>query len=101
MTPEGKIKFEICQWLENQGFVFWVNSAPHVRGRKATSRYSSVGVADICGILPGGRFFAIEVKAGKNPPSKAQLDFLERVRQSGGSALVAYSLADVTSLTSQ
>lgn len=101
MTPEGKIKLEICQYLEKLGFVFWVNSAPGRRGRKANSKYSSVGVSDVCGLLRSGKFFAIEVKAGKNPPSPEQLDFLERVRLSGGIGIVAYSVDDVISLTSQ
>ena len=98
MTPEGELKLAICQYLESRGYVFWVNSAPWIRGRKATSRYASIGVADVIGLTGAGRLFAVEVKAkgGKVAPHQAR--FLERVQVSNGIAVVAYTLENVSSV---
>jgi len=98
VTPEGQLKLAICQYLESRGYCFWVNSAPWVRGRKATSPYASIGVADVIGLTKEGKLFAIEVKAkgGKVAPHQAR--FLERVQVSKGIAIVAYTLENVSSV---
>ena len=54
-----------------------------------------VGVADIIGVLPGGRFLAIEVKVPGGRATPKQLEFLERVNEKGGLAFVARSTRDV------
>jgi hypothetical protein len=55
------------------------------------------GMSDIIGILPGGRFLAIEVKAeGKlSGATVEQAAFLERVKRDGGIAVVADDVATV------
>lgn len=55
---------------------------------------STPGVADILGCYKG-RLLAIEVKAGKGRLSEAQAKFLNRVRDEGGIAIVAYSVEAV------
>lgn len=48
---------------------------------------------DILGILPDGRFLAIEVKKdSKGKPSKGQIEFLSTINQSNGVGFVAFSL---------
>jgi hypothetical protein len=42
------------------------------------------GVSDIIGILPAGRFLAIEVKKDVGRQSKAQMVFEDEVRKKGG-----------------
>lgn len=55
-----------------------------------------VGGADLIGILRGsGRFVACEVKGPKGRASEDQLRFLERVKRSGGIAVLARSVDDV------
>lgn len=53
------------------------------------------GIADILGVLPGGRFLAIEVK---RPGSRLTVDqdaFLGKINASGGLAFMASSLEEV------
>jgi hypothetical protein len=57
---------------------------------------SRAGVSDIIGLTkPGGRFFAIEVKAPKGKASPAQLNFLADVKLCGGLVVIAKSVEDV------
>jgi hypothetical protein len=55
------------------------------------------GVSDIIGVLPGGRFLAIEVKRPGGKPTPEQLDFIDRVNEAGGLAFVAHSIDEVSS----
>ena len=50
------------------------------------------GVADILGILPDGRFLAIEVKTKKGQLSLHQGIFLTEITKNNGVAFVAHSL---------
>jgi hypothetical protein len=58
-------------------------------------RFGKKGSSDILGILPGGRFLAIEVKAKGGRVSPEQRNFLEQVRGLGGVAIIAYSFKDI------
>ena len=53
------------------------------------------GVSDILGVLPDGKFLAIEVKTKYNKPTKHQEDFLENIKLNNGVAFVARSIDDV------
>jgi len=50
--------------------------------------HETVGASDIMGVLPDGRFLAIEVKAGKDRLSIEQNQFLKAVADKGGLAIV-------------
>lgn len=54
-----------------------------------------LGVSDIIGILPSGRFFAIEVKAKRGVVSENQKEFIKNITENGGLAFVARSIEDV------
>ncbi len=56
---------------------------------------SKKGVADIIGILPDGRFLAIEVKKPGGRLTELQKEFLNAVRHNNGVGIVAYSVDDV------
>lgn len=58
-------------------------------------RFGSKGLPDIIGILPGGRFLAIECKVKKRKPTVEQEAFIGLVNESGGLAIVARSVDDV------
>lgn len=60
-------------------------------------KFSLKGVSDIVGILPGGRFLAIEVKRPGNERGVTleQRAFIDRINKSGGLAFVATSISDV------
>ena len=55
---------------------------------------NKAGVADIV-CCHKGKFVAIEVKVGCNKPTALQERFLERIREAGRIAMVAYSVEDV------
>jgi hypothetical protein len=52
------------------------------------SRAGARGVSDILGVLPGGRFLAVECKRPGRKPSAEQAAFLANVVGAGGVALV-------------
>lgn len=78
MTPEGKVKDVIKKRLAEAGVYFFMPRGT-VYGRR--------GVPDVVGCM-NGRFFAIEVKSGKNKPTKLQSMEHDAIRAAGGVALV-------------
>lgn len=58
-------------------------------------RSTMSGISDVIGVLPGGRFLAIEVKRPGGKTTPQQEEFLERVNAAGGLAFVATSSRDV------
>ena len=51
--------------------------------------FTQSGIPDLLCCL-NGRFIAIEVKADKGKPSPLQIHNIEKIRESGGIALIAY-----------
>jgi hypothetical protein len=64
-------------------------------GRKRFVRFSTPGAADILGVLPGGKFLAVEVKRTGGKLTAAQAAFLDHVRAAGGLSLVVRSVDDL------
>jgi len=81
---------EIVCWRNQSGVIF-----QEYKGKTRAIRMSEAGISDIIAIYPDGRLWAIEVKAGRNMPTLAQQEFLERVKKAGGLSLVAYSVDEV------
>ncbi len=52
-------------------------------------------VSDLLGILPGGRFLAVELKSRGGKVTQAQRSFLDHVTAAGGVALVISDLAEL------
>lgn len=90
MTPEGKIKREIQDYLEARHIFHWVNQAGKIPGRKLLK----TGISDILGCF-NGRLLAIEVKSESGRATKEQGQFIADVLFSGGIAFIARSLEDV------
>jgi hypothetical protein len=57
--------------------------------------FGKKGSADIIGLLPGGKFLAVETKAPAGRLSPDQRQFLADVKALGGMAIVARSCRDV------
>jgi len=53
------------------------------------------GMADVLGILKGGRFLAVEVKGEGGVLSQEQREWLNRVHAAGGFVILARSVDDV------
>lgn len=78
MTPEGKVKKKVANYLKSIGAYYFY---------PATGGYGKSGVPDIVGCYKG-RFFGIEVKAGKNTPTELQKLQLKLIADAGGIATV-------------
>ena len=78
MTPEAKVKKQIRAILERTKVYF---AMPMGTG------YGNSGVPDfLC--CAGGRFLAIEAKAGKGRPTALQLKNLDDIAAAGGMPLI-------------
>lgn len=84
--------------LKLRGVFAWRNNTTGVydpaRGRFRTFT-GLKGVADILGVLPGGRLLAVEGKMPGNRPTRDQQAFLDGVRRAGGAALVVHSVEEL------
>jgi len=81
----------IFHWRANTGAM-----TVQARGRKRFVRFGSPGVSDILGILPGGRFLAIEVKRPRLGRLTAdQAAFQANVRAAGGIAVCVCSVEEL------
>ena len=100
MTHEGAVVRAVLDYLDIRQILWIRNNSGVARperkdGTKGFVRFGSVGSADIVGCLPGGRFFAIECKAGRGKLTPAQVDFQRKTIREGGLHIVAYRVEDV------
>jgi len=90
---EKLLQKQILDWLRLNGyFAFKVNTTGIYR--KSTDSWIKNpmrGVSDIIA-LKDGNMVCIEVKYGKNKPSKEQVEFIENIAKHGGTGIVVYSL---------
>lgn len=93
-TPEAKVSAAIDRYLAKIGALALRTSAGlvEVEGRKI--QIGQAGVSDRTVLLPGGFWASVEIKA-TTKPTKAQQQYLNRVRTLGGLAVVAYSVEDL------
>lgn len=95
-TPEGEVVKACLEYLGLCRVFAWRNNSgalPDKTGRLV--RYGKVGSSDIIGCLPGGRFLAVECKAGPGRATEAQSEFLEQVRSQGGLPLLVRSMDEL------
>ena len=101
MKPEFQIEAQILAYLRSIGVWCWKNPTSGFfdskiqRFRKHSSPYAINGVSDILGLLPSGRFLAIEVKSDTGKLSIHQKTFLEQINKNGGVAIMAKSVDEV------
>jgi len=82
---ETRIKEKVLAFLKAEYPKAWVY--------KAADRWTS-GIPDLL-MCVDGRFVAIELKAGKNQPTKIQKYVIESICASGGRATVCRSVEEV------
>jgi hypothetical protein len=93
---EREIQNAIMDYLRIKKIYFWRNNTgAFVDSSKHFYRFGFKGSSDILGILPGGRFLAIEVKAKYGKLRPEQEEFIKNINHYGGLAFVAKSLDDV------
>ena len=101
VIPEQNIENEILLWLNMSGIFAWKVKTVGVFDpvkkiyRRSNNRYHIKGVSDVLGILPDGKLLAIEVKSKAGRASPEQIQFIDKIKASGGVALIARSLEEV------
>jgi hypothetical protein len=96
LTPEGRIKTDCFRYLKRRGFFVWNNPSGAVRiTQDRWVRFGLKGSSDIIGVLPDGKFLAVEMKARHGRLSPEQSAFIEKVRGLGGVAVVACSFREL------
>jgi len=65
------------------------------RGKSRFVRFGAKGSGDIFAILPGGCFWSIECKVGKNRKTPAQIEWEGAVQSAGGAASVVRNLDEL------
>lgn len=85
--------------LKQSGLVYWrVPNGPvmHSINGKMIRKCSPIkGFPDIAGVLPSGKFFAIELKTDKGRLSPEQLEWITKLNHSGAIAIVLRSKEEI------
>jgi hypothetical protein len=85
--------------LKQSGLVYWrVPNGPviHSIGNKVIRKCSPIkGFPDIAGVLPSGKFFAVELKTDKGRLSPEQVEWITKLNHTGAIALVLRSKDEI------
>lgn len=93
---EAEIQAGIMGYLNTMKIFAWRNNTGGFSPRPGQFlRFGEPGSADILGVLPGGRFFAIECKRVGKRATPLQAEWLAQVNENGGLGFVASSADDV------
>ena len=82
-------------FLKENGFIAFKHDPGGAYTKRRLSVHRKCGVSDIIGITKTGQFLAIEVKTKEGKASELQLEFINKVNQTGGVAFIAKSIQDV------
>lgn len=95
---EAEVQSAILDWLNLKQIFNWRQNTMGVfcgkdnQGNARFRKAPTTGVSDILGVLPDGRFLAIECKRPGGKATSEQLEFINSVNNSGGLAFVADNL---------
>jgi hypothetical protein len=94
---EAPVLRSCLEYLRLRGVFCWrQNSGALVTPGGGFMRAADInGVADIIGLLPSGRFLAVECKSSRGRQSEAQRDFQAMVEGSGGLYIIARDIQDL------
>jgi len=98
MRSETELVAACVATLKANGCLVWrQNSGGFTddEGRYVAMQWGIKGVSDIIGLLPGGRFLAVEVKWRSGALRPHQEDFLKAVNEAGGLGVVVRSIAEL------
>lgn len=93
--PENKVIQACFQVLKRHGIFAWRNNTGCAWVGDRPLRYGLPGSADILGLLPNGRFLAVECKSAKGKQSSLQKTFEENITRNNGVYVLAYSAEDL------
>ena len=92
---ESEIQSQILIYLRANNIFCWKNHVGGIKTKYGMATNPAKGIADITGVMPGGRFLACEVKTPKGKPSPEQILYLANVNAAGGLGFFATSVEDV------
>ena len=93
---ENIVLSQCLKYLEVLQIYHWRNNTGALKIGRRFIRFGFPGSSDILGILPDGRFLAIECKREKGGRlSEAQKDFISRINSNGGVAMCVHSLEEL------
>jgi hypothetical protein len=94
---EAAVLRSCLEYLRLRGVVCWrQNSGALTTPSGGFMRAADInGVADIIGLLPSGRFLAVECKSLRGRQSEAQRAFQAMVEGSGGLYIIARGIEDL------
>lgn len=99
--PEALIRNAILDWLRFHRIKAWIFDSVGIWSKergcylRRGGKHATRGLPDIHGIIPGGKFFAIEVKTKTGRVSPEQNQQIAEINAAGGLAFVARSLKDL------
>lgn len=93
--PENKVIQACFRVLQARGIFAWRNNTGCAWIGNRPIRYGLPGSADILGLLPNGRFLAVECKSAKGRQSDTQKTFEELVVKNNGVYILARSAEDL------
>lgn len=107
---EKELENLIIDTLRLRGIFCWKNQSvgifdPRTKRFRTTTKRQLKGVSDILGIMPDGRFLAIEVKRPVKKPrsqeqlrkiaSREQVEFIEKINENGGIGFFADNMDEL------
>lgn len=98
---EKQIQQASLDWLALNRIFAWRNNTGAYKIEGRFIRFGHKGSSDILGILPDGKFLAIEIKGKNGRITIEQDEFLKRINDNGGVGFVAHDLNDVINKLSQ
>lgn len=88
--PERIVLEQCLQFLKLKGFFCWRNNTGALKSGSRFIRFGFPGSADILGILPNGRFLAVECKRSKGGIlSEKQKEFQKAITENNGIYILA------------
>ena len=95
-VAEDAVLKSCLEYLDIRGIYHWRQNTGALKVGNRFVRFGIPGVSDILGILPDGRFLAVECKRPKGGVlSPCQKDFLGNIQRNGGVAIVAHSASEL------
>ena len=98
-TPESRVLADVRAWLSLHNVPHWRINTAGTPLHDGSGRYRPApqrGISDVLGILPGGVFLAVEVKAPKGKLSEDQRRFLLDVKEAGGVGIYVRGVEDLS-----
>lgn len=93
---EKIIKAQIRDFLKFNGIFCWPEETTGIPDGRGGYRPNAMpGKSDLIGLMPDGKFLAIEVKTKKGIVSSHQYNFLQKINQNKGIGITARSIDDV------